>query len=814
MPPPPTTSEPLVAPAAVRGAARAASARGRRARAGGAWGAEAAVVLLAALLAFGTLAWMQALHVHLRAAEPGEGAAHFVRDGLLLLPLALAAVLWGTHAPRRATARVAARIAVAFGVLLAPAAAAHGALHDSDAAATAHAHGAEAAATPPSMVAGEGIGDLLLHGVTDAMLALPVAFLLSLVAVVVLSRRRRRTYIPAANRRLLVVTGSTLVAASAAMIVPVSGAASPDYPKFATALKIPPVLTDQDIEIDIAQSQQQILPGDTTTMWTYNGSFPGPIIRRPTGVPTNVTFTNNLPASAGSLSVHHHGTQASEQDDGQPSRYLIDPGERRTYTYPGIDNGRPERAAPQWYHDHRDMVTGRNVWMGLVGAFIYDDPFEQSLDLPQGEFDVPLLVADREFDAENQIPYTFVSGGTFGDVILVNGVPQPFHEVGDRRYRLRLYNVSNRRDYRFALSNGQPITQIGTDSGLLPEPVSRPSILLGPAERADVIIDFAGHLGEDIVLQNLDARFGPGERDSEVMQFRVTRDVTDDSSPVPDTLRPVFATDPPVATRTWDLDQSGGVWTINGKPFDPARVDAAPVLGTTERWIFRNPTSLPHLAHVHLGDQKLVSRNGEPPAAHERVKETWYLAPGDEVVIDIKFTDHLGTFVFHCHVLEHEDRSMMSQFRTVAPAPPPPPAPAPPPPVTPPPAGPLAPLPGLIAPPPPPAAATPPRDRLSRTVRIVSSKRLARILRYGLRFEAAVPFRGAVLRGDLTVRGKRVGTVRRTRLLRGRVRVTLKLSRRGRTELRRRLAGRRRAPAQLTVRAGGETRRVRFTISR
>lgn len=766
--------------------------------------AEAAVCLVAAVLAFGTLAWMEALHVHLLAAEAQAGGAHFIRDGLLLLPLALAAVLWGARVRggRRArAAHVAARIAAAFGALLAPAAAGHAALHGADAAAVAHAAGGPAATQMP---AGDGgLAGALLHGASDALLALPIAFALSLAALGLLLRRRRQTLIPAATRRLLVLAGSTLVLASAAVIVPVSGAATPDYVKFSLPLKIPPVLTGQDISIDIAQTQQQILPGNTTTMWTYDGSFPGPIIRRPTGVPTNVTFTNNLPPEVGSLSVHHHGTQAPEQDDGHPSNHLIAPGATRTYTYPGMDDGRPERAAPQWYHDHRDMVTGRNVWMGMVGAFIYDDPFEAALDLPQGAFDVPLLVADREFDATNQIPYVFSASGNLGDVILVNGVIQPFYEVGDRRYRLRLYNISNRRDYRFALSNGQAMTQIGTDSGLLPAPVSRTSIRLGPAERADVVIDFAGHLDEEIVLQNLDAALGPGDRDGEVMQFRVTQDLTDDSSPVPDTLRPVFPTDPPVTTRTWNLDQTGGIWTINGKAFDPARVDAKPVLGTTERWVFKNPTSLPHIAHVHLGDQKLVSRNGVPPAPHERVKESWYLAPGDEVAVDIKFSDHVGTFVFHCHVLEHEDRAMMSQFETVAPATPPVAPPPPPPPA---PAG-----PGDSIPPPPAAV---PQDRLSRAIRILSSTRLRRILLYGLRFESAVPVAGATLRAELSVDGRRVGTVRRTRLPRGRVRVTLKLTRYGRAQLRRRMAGRSRARAQLRVTTAGETRRAVFTIRR
>ena len=767
---------------------------------------EGAICLLATVLAFGTLVGMQWLHAHVLAAEPAGGAAHLLRDGLLLLPLALAAALWGLRSSRGAKP-VAARIALAFGALLIPASAAHDGLHAADGMAIAHAaSGAGASAMPGG---GSSLLGALKHGVLDALLAVPLAFGLSLAALALLFGRGDRSPRLVARPRVLALAAATLVVAAAGLTVGVSGAASPDYPKFSVALKIPPVLTGQDISIDIAQTQQQILPGATTTMWTYDNSFPGPIIRRPTGVATNVTFTNNLPASAGSLSVHHHGTQAAEADDGQPSRYLIAPGASRTYHYPGLDNGVPERAAPQWYHDHRDMVTGRNVWMGLVGAFIYDDPLEQSLDLPQGQFDVPLMVADRQFDADNQIPYTFLSSGTFGDVILVNGVPQPFFEVGDRRYRFRLYNISNRRDYTFKLSSGEAMTQIGTDSGLLPAPVSRTSIQLGPAERADVVVDFAGHLGENIVLQNADAALGPGDRDDEVMQFRVTQDVTDDSSPVPATLRPVFETDEPVTTRVWNLDRTGQVWTINGQAFDPDRVDARPVLGTTERWIFRNQTTLPHVAHVHLGDQKLVSRNGLPPAPFERVKESWHLNPGEEVVLDIKFADYPGRFVFHCHVLEHEDQAMMAQFETVRPVEPPPPPPPLTPPATPPPPPPAV-TPPPAVPPPPPAALAP----VSRTIRLLSSKRLRSIVMRGLRFEGGVTTNGATLRAELRVRGRTVGSVRRTRLARGRVKVTLTLTRREKARLRRLLAGRSHAAAQLRVTSGSQTRAARFNIWR
>lgn len=776
------------------------------------WRFEAAICLCAGVLAFATLAALELLHALEPRAGLGADAAHLGRDGLLLLPLALAAVIWGLPCPRRPRPELtpaAARTATAFVVLLVPGAAAHALLHRAGATNVAHAAPSVRASMDAAQPNADGLAGALLHGAFDALLVFPIAFVVSLALLALLRAPRAQPVLGVRRRRLLALAVPVVVAAGAATIAPVSVAVSPAYPKFATALAIPPVLTGQDVDIEIAETQQQILPGNPTTMWTYDGSFPGPIIRRPAGAPTNVTFTNNLPASAGSLSVHHHGTQAPEQDDGHPSRYLIAPGASRTYSYPGLDDGAPERAAPQWYHDHRDMVTGRNVWMGLLGGFIYDDPLEASLDLPTGAYDVPLMVTDREFDAGNQIPYTFVSSGTFGDVILVNGVPQPFFEVGDRRYRFRLYNTSNRRDYSFQLSNGQAMTQIGTDSGLLPAPVSRTSIRLGPAERADVVIDFAGHLGEDIVLHNGDAAFGPGDRDDEVMQFRVTQDLVDDSSEVPATLRPVFATGEPVTTRFWELDRAGGEWTINGRRFDPARVDAQPVLGTTERWVFRNPTTLAHIAHVHLGDQKLVSRNGEPPPAHERVKESWYLAPGEEIVIDIKFSDHAGTFVFHCHVLEHEDQAMMTQFETVRPAAPP---------AEPPSGGTSAPLAGDGAAPsaPPPGAGTPGAGlpRLARAIRILSPKRLRHILRRGVRFESGVTIARAPLRAQLRVRGQLVGEARRTPLARGRVRVTLTLSAQGRAKLRRLLTGRRRVSAALRITSAGESRIGRFSIWR
>jgi FtsP/CotA-like multicopper oxidase with cupredoxin domain len=306
-------------------------------------------------------------------------------------------------------------------------------------------------------------------------------------------------------------------------------------------------------------------------------------------------------------------------------------------------------------------VTGRNVWNGLAGMFILDDDVERALPLPRGEFDVPLMIADRTFDADNQIPYGFNSLGTTADTILVDGAPQPYYEVGDRRYRFRVLNASNERPYSLALSNGQPMTQIGTESGLLPAPVTRSQIEIYPGERVDLVIDFAGRLGQDIVLRNLD---GDGPGTSQVMQFRVTSHRAE-TSLVPPALRPAPTFPPPLRTRTFNLgfEVSTGTWTINGQGFDPDRVDADPVLGTTERWIFVNSSFATHAIHIHDVDWRLESRDGQPPQPWEDgLKEVWHIKPGERISLITTFTDNVGRYLLHCHILEHEDRAMMAQF--------------------------------------------------------------------------------------------------------------------------------------------------------
>ena len=383
---------------------------------------------------------------------------------------------------------------------------------------------------------------------------------------------------------------------------------------------------------------------------------------------TNVTFTNNLDPAAGALTVHNHGNHSSSVNDGQPDSFLIPTGGSRTYIYDGLEGGGNQRGKMQFYHDHRMDVTARNVWMGLTGMYIIDDPADPPT-LPTGAFDLPLAIADRQFDKNNQIPYMFDPNGVTGAKILINGVYQPYLEVGDRKYRLRILNASNHRTYNLALSTGDIFTQIGTESGLLPTPVDRTGMRIGPAERLDVVVDFAGKLGQNLYLTDTLTSL-------QLLQFRVTQHLVDDST-IPPTLRALPDIGEPTVTRNWSFDHTAGHWTINGLRFDLNRVDARPALGTTEKWVFTNPTGQPRTVHIHDVSQQCLSRNGGPCYPYDTMKEIWYLAAGETLEVKLKFTDHLGMYMLHCHMMEHEDDGMMTQFEVVRPSPTPRPRPTP-----------------------------------------------------------------------------------------------------------------------------------------
>ena len=462
-----------------------------------------------------------------------------------------------------------------------------------------------------------------------------------------------------------------------------SGGVTPAPASFDQPLRLPKVLTGAHLRIPIVQRDVQVLPtGPATPMWTFGGSYPGPTIRRPAGAATTVTFTDHLPSSTGSLTIHLHGDHHPAADDGQPDRYLIKPGASRTYHYPLTDGGRPEHDAFDFYHDHRMGKTGLHAWHGLDGMVIVDSRRERSLPLPAGKYDVPLMVSDRSFNADNTLTDPFATrspvpgDATVGDQVLVDGRVTPYFDVDTHRYRLRLLNTSNFQSYDFALSNGRPLVQIGTGAGLLPKPVVRQDILLGPAQRADVVVDFHGELHKDVVLESIprtdNAPRGIGTPSLELMQFRVTARGPADHTRVPATLEPVPTIHAPAhVSHTWTFGQGGDsatgtYWTVDGHPYDPHTVDVRVPLGSTQTWLLKNLTSITHYVHLHEEEWHTIARDGKRPPPWERgLEDTWRLDPGESVKVAAQFTDYPGVFMVHCHMLDHEDDGMMAQFAVV-----------------------------------------------------------------------------------------------------------------------------------------------------
>ena len=489
----------------------------------------------------------------------------------------------------------------------------------------------------------------------------------------------------ASSRMVPALTGATAGVVASATAAGAAGTFTP----FSRRLPIPQVIRDADITLTARQADVQILPGAPTRMWTFDGTFPGPTIRRPAGQRTRLTIRHQLPAEAETLTIHHHGSHSASIHDGLPEQGLIQPRASRTYVYEHQEDGAPERAAMQWYHDHSHHNTSRNSWKGLAGLFILDDDFEAKLPLPRGRYELPLFITDRKFDKNNQLDMTLFdtppeSREVSGDVFLVNGAPQPFAEVEPRPYRLRLHNGSGFRIYNLAVivdgafTPATQVTQIGTESGLLPRSVKRTTVQLGPAERADLVVDFSQFAGRTLALASLERTNSFGSDASPtvgLVQFRVGRAAASRGAAVPAKLRPLpkwVADAPQQPTRVWafgtgyDIGTRREAHTINGRAFDHRRVDAQVELDSVETWLLMNTTTRTHYIHIHDVDWLMLSRNGAAPEPYEAgLKETFLLDPGEYVTVAAKFSDHLGRYMIHCHMLDHEDGGMMAAWEVV-----------------------------------------------------------------------------------------------------------------------------------------------------
>ncbi|MGE3110132.1 MAG: multicopper oxidase domain-containing protein [Phycisphaerales bacterium] len=484
--------------------------------------------------------------------------------------------------------------------------------------------------------------------------------------------------------------------------------------KFVDPLPIPPIAQPTSGTIGgeatytgvISQFQQQLhrdLP--PTTVWGINGTYPGPTIEAASNVPVTITWINDLRDDQGNLRTSHyfnvepcihgpdvlgtaprtvmhlHGANTPRESDGHPDDTIL-PGQQDTDVHPNT-----QLPATLWYHDHALGLTRLNVYMGIAGFYLLRDPFEQSLSLPSGEYEIPLIIQDKTFNNDGSLAYNAgFQDSFFGNTILVNGKVWPYLTVKRGKYRFRIVNGSNSRTYSLSLSNGTSFYQIGSDGGLLNAPVLVSNVLIAPAERADVIIDFSAFsAGTEVMLTNSAPINFPGIPGEgvipEVMNF-VVQSQTGFSGAIPQSLRvvPRTAENEARVVRTLNFQQSphpctGSAWLINGLLWDD--IVETPRINTYEVWRFVNRSPIMHPMHMHLVQFQILDRQAfelvnnlpvgvgpriTPLATEQGWKDTVQTYPGEITRVIARFSNYPGLFPYHCHILEHEDHEMMRQM--------------------------------------------------------------------------------------------------------------------------------------------------------
>ena len=437
-----------------------------------------------------------------------------------------------------------------------------------------------------------------------------------------------------------------------------------------------------------------------TRLWTYGGSVPGPTFETRSGEGLLVEWANELPAKhflpidhslhgaeKGTPEVrgvvHLHGGKTPPESDGYPEDWYV-PGQSRTYYYPNRQD-----ATLLWYHDHSMGINRLNIYAGMLGLHIIRDKAEDALHLPNGKYEIPLVIMDRDLTTDGQLSYPVSADKekpwvpeAFGELHLVNGKIFPYLEVEPRKYRFRVLNGANGRFYRLSLPKGVEVHQIGSDQGLLPAPVAVDYVLLAPAERADLVVDFAPHRGKQLQLVS----------DSfTLMQFRVSATAVAEPSALPAALCPVprIAESASVLTRRLTLDEElnpvgESMGMLLNKTHWHMPITEKPVLDSTEIWELINLTDDTHPIHLHMVRFQILDRrrfdgfeymtSGKlrytgpvmaPDANELGWKDTARVNAKTVTRIIVPFVGYPGRYVWHCHILEHEDNDMMRPYEVV-----------------------------------------------------------------------------------------------------------------------------------------------------
>lgn len=483
-----------------------------------------------------------------------------------------------------------------------------------------------------------------------------------------------------------------------------------------SALPIPAELKANakgEIALHAQPGEKQFVAGLTTPTYGINGPFLGPAVRVRRGESVHLQVTNGI---AEDITMHWHGLKIPGEVDGSPYT-VIRPG--KTWT-PTLKIEQP--AATCWFHPHFYPTTAEQVIKGLAGLFIIDDEESEKLGLPSrwGVDDIPLILQDRRFNADGTFFHRFnlaaITAGYIGDTMLVNGAPYPQAQTARGWLRLRLLNGSNARSYRLAISDNRPLYVIASDGGLLAEPVKLSELMMFAGERYEVLVDARDGKAFDLVthpVEQMAMNLPPFDAALPLVTFQPSG--ADGKGRLPDALVsvPALVTDLPPASQAlvvgMRLDEEGmgalmnaglmkynrekkadpdlvrainkvitegpalplaqqlSANTINGRPFKMDVVPFSAPLNKDLRWVIAEGSDrMLHPIHIHGCQFRILTLNGGPPPAHMAGwKDIAPVAKGDRCEIQIRF-EHPATkeapFMAHCHILEHEDSGMMTNF--------------------------------------------------------------------------------------------------------------------------------------------------------
>jgi bilirubin oxidase len=437
-------------------------------------------------------------------------------------------------------------------------------------------------------------------------------------------------------------------------------------PPSAETLTSPPVLRNASekpgvVELDLtaAPSRLELVPGKATTAWAYNGTVPGPTIELREGDSVTIHFHNKL---AQTTTVHWHGLHIPAGADGSPLNPVV-PGGNQDYVFK-VPLG---TAGTYWYHPHPDMTTTEQVAKGLYGALIV----RPAVDPLAGIRDRLLILSDNRFRADGSVDFpdhmspaaqVDAENGREGNVLLVNGQAMPALAIrpGELQ-RLRIINSSAARIYRLAIP-GQKLLHVGSDGGLFAAPREVDELLVANSERIEVLVR-GGAPGSRAVLQTLpydryDSHTRPADwnQPHDLLEMRTSTDAPPHAMTVPAALRDVEAIDTRQVAARRPIVFSQGM--INGKTMDMRRVDVSARLGTTEIWQIENVVGMDHPFHLHGFRFQVLDRDGvrEPYLSW---KDSVNVPKHGRVRIAVRFEDFAGKWMFHCHILDHEDMGMM-----------------------------------------------------------------------------------------------------------------------------------------------------------